>query len=102
MDLLRNALQHSGLSAREVARRSGISEGRLSDYVHGRHVPGSAQLLRILSATGFRVGLTPDLDHNGVLLAELLDLADAVMVDTDRPVDTTELPRFRDLVSSGG
>lgn len=92
----------SGLKARQLAASTGISEGRISDYLSGRHRPGSAQLARMLAATGHRLRLERDLDRNGLALAELLDLADALSVDHERPGRQDDLPLWRDLVGARG
>lgn len=97
--LLRTSLRESGLTARQLAARTGISEGRISDYLSGRHTPGSAQLQRMLAATGHRLEVARDLDANGLVLPELLDLADAIAADHGRPPRDGRLPLFNDLVS---
>lgn len=100
--LLREALRQSGMTARRLSARTGISEGRVSDYLRGRHTPGSGQLLRMLAATGRRLEVVPDLDGNGLVLPELLDLADAVAVDAHRPGRAERPPLFRELVAPRG
>lgn len=99
--ILRSALQRSGLTARQVAQRTGIAEGRVSDYLHARHTPGAAQLLLLLRATHHAVELVPDRSENGFVLAELLDLADAYAVDAERPLPAGEPPLFSDLLRRG-
>lgn len=99
--LLRTSLRESGLTARQLAARTGISEGRISDYLSGRHTPGSAQLQRMLAATGHGLRVVRDLDANGLILPELLDLSDAVAVDRGRPGRAEKLPLFRELVAPG-
>ena len=46
------ARRESGLRVRDLARRSGVAESRISDYEHGRHQPSVAMLQRLLDATG--------------------------------------------------
>ena len=53
------------MTARQLALRTGIGEGRISDYLSGRHTPGSAQLLRMLAATGHGLRVVPNPDANG-------------------------------------
>ncbi len=98
--LMKLALRRSGMTARELAVKTSISEGRISDYLNGRHDPGSRQLLRILAATGHRLEIVPSLEANGLLLAQLLDLGDALSVGS-RETRTKEedLPLWRDLVA---
>jgi transcriptional regulator with XRE-family HTH domain len=90
------------MTARQLAVRTGIGEGRISDYLSGRHTPGSAQLLRMLAATGHGLRVVRNLDANGLVLPELLDLADAVAVDTGRPGRDDRLPLFRELIAPRG
>jgi transcriptional regulator with XRE-family HTH domain len=99
--LLREALDRSATSARRLAELTGVHEGRISDYLRGRHVPRGDQLLRLVRALGFDLRLTPDLSRNGIVLAELLDLADALAVGAvERP--PAPLPRFQDLIRDHG
>ena len=100
--LLRQALNEAGMTARQLSTRTGISEGRISDYLSGRHVPGSAQLLRMLRATGHTIGLVRDLSANGLILPELLDLADSVAADDSRPAREKRLPLIKELIGGGG
>ena len=86
------------MTARQLATSSGVSEGRISDYLNGRHIPGAAQLARLLSATGFRMELAPDGDRHGILLAELLDLVDAIEVGAPPWRERPMPPPFRELV----
>lgn len=99
--LLREALDRSGTTARRLAELAGVHEGRISDYLHARHVPGGDQLLRLVRALGFDLRLAPDLSRNGIVLAELLDLADALAVGSSGP-PPAPLPRFRDLIRDHG
>jgi transcriptional regulator with XRE-family HTH domain len=100
--LLREALRQADMTARQLAGRTGITEGRISDYLSGRHTPGSAQLLRMLAATGHGLAVCRDLDANGLVLPELLDLADAVAMDPGRPGRADQLPLFRELIAPRG
>ncbi len=102
--LLREALKRSGMTARALALRTGVGEGRMSDYLSGRHVPGSDRLLAMVAATGQRLCLeaVPNFDRNGLVLPELLDLADAVAVDRGRPRREDRLPLFGELVAGRG
>jgi transcriptional regulator with XRE-family HTH domain len=79
-EILDEALRRSGLTARELSRRTGIAEGRISDYRSGRHEPGAARLIQLVEATGLGVQLRPVLDRNGLVLGELFDLADSLAV----------------------
>ena len=103
--LLRAALRRSGLSARELSARTGVSEGRISDYLHGRHDPGVRRLLVLLEAAGHTLAVVPAakaFDRNGLVLPELLDLAEALAVGARSGSPRPAPPRFRDLVATGG
>lgn len=117
-ELLGAALRRSGLTARETARRAGIGEGRLSDYLSGRHDPGASRMLRLLRATGHDIELVAipgqvyddrlaatRTERNGLLLAELFDLGDALTVSPRPGVRRRarpDPPLFRDLVVRRG
>lgn len=94
--MLRQARLRAGLSLRELAARTGVGEGRIGDYEHGRHQPSVERLQLLLRATGHdliavpRPGEMPpvapagrpasavDVRRNGAVLASLLSLNDAV------------------------
>jgi transcriptional regulator with XRE-family HTH domain len=119
--ILRQALRRSGLTARELARRTSVSEARISDYVHGRHDPRAGRLLDLVEATGHRLLMAPKVgsggdgvggdgagapgtrvfELNGMRLAELLDLGEALTVGR-KPGRFTAPRRFVDLVTSSG
>ena len=101
VDLLREALARSGLSARQVARKSGVTESRLSDYLSGRHDPSATRLIYLLKNAGQQLQLQRDFDQNGLVLPELLDLADALSVGRSS-TKPAFLPTFNELVSAGG
>ncbi|MGH9056030.1 MAG: helix-turn-helix domain-containing protein [Acidimicrobiales bacterium] len=98
--LLKEALRRSGMTARELSVRTGVAEGRISDYLKGRHDPGLTRALHLVESTGFTFALVPDRDRNGIVLAELLDLADALAVGTPRTRRGSP-PRFADLLGGG-
>jgi transcriptional regulator with XRE-family HTH domain len=104
-DTLRRARTDAGLSVRELARRSGVAESRISDYEHGRHQPSVAMLQRLLDATGHdliavrRGGVDPE--RNGRVFADVLSLVDAIPFgDLQRRSGRTrpDPPRWSDLV----
>lgn len=78
--LLRRARRGAGLTQRELARRTGISQSVLSAYERGRRQPSVIAAARILDAAGFRFALKPRIDEDraGVVLPQLLGLADAL------------------------
>ncbi len=104
-------MRRSGLSARQLAVRAGVSEGRISDYLHGRHDPGVRRLLALLAAADHTLAVMPvadaldrtnAFDRNGLVLPELLDLADALAVGAPSIPPRPAPPRFGDLVAPGG
>jgi len=58
--LIRMARRDAGLSLRELARRARTSHSTLAAYEHGRKTPNVDTFDRILTACGFRVGVTLD------------------------------------------
>jgi transcriptional regulator with XRE-family HTH domain len=77
---LRRARRRSGLTQQALARKVGIPQSVLSAYERGRRQPSVTAAVRILEAAGFRLALKPRVDEvrAGVLLRQLLDLADAL------------------------
>ena len=49
---MRDAARELGLSDAEVARRSGLTQARYSNYVNGRHEPDLATFLRVSNVLG--------------------------------------------------
>jgi transcriptional regulator with XRE-family HTH domain len=79
--LLSEAVQASGLSQAELARRAGMPGSVLSAYVRGRRQPSVAALARIHAAAGLELELAPaaegaEVEHAGRVLAQVLDLAE--------------------------
>ena len=99
--LLDDALRCSGLSARDLAGRTGVAEGRISDYRAGRHDPGASRLLELLKAAGMEVRLGANFDRNGLILGELFDLADALAAGGFATRDE-RIPSFSELTRGHG
>lgn len=122
-ELLREAFTRSGLTQLRLAELSGVPQGRISDYLRGRHQLGLAQLDKLLAALGFRaeLALLP-LKHRRVagmwigdpseqnprvldpaarrqVIAELLALSDA-MTAARPPTPRPEPKPFRELVAA--
>ncbi len=95
--LLYSALDRAGLNSRELSRRSGVAEGRISDYLSGRHDPGVDRLAVLMAACGYELRLTPRRDGNGSVLAQRLDEADAGAADGGESVPP-EPPTWAELV----
>jgi transcriptional regulator with XRE-family HTH domain len=70
--LLREARKTAGLTQREVARRSGVSQPHISAYENGRRQPTVPTMARLIEATGNRLllGLAPPA-YRPVALAEI-------------------------------
>lgn len=66
--LIQRARRDSGLSQRELARRSSTSQSTLSAYEHGKKSPSLAVTERIVNATGYDLDLVPHVkftSHSG-------------------------------------
>ncbi len=103
--MIREALRNSGMTARRLSEVAGVSEGRISDYLSGRHDPGTARLARLLEGTGHALAVVPmdrSFDRNGIVLAELLDLGDALAIGARPTGEREPLARFADLVAARG
>lgn len=74
--------ERSGLSQAELARRAGMTRSVVNAYERGQRQPGVDALTRLASAAGLRVELgtpsPPDDQRAGRLLAQVLDLAEAL------------------------
>jgi uncharacterized protein len=73
----------SGFSQTELARRSGLDRSAVSSYERGRRQPSVAALARIAAAAGMDLDLAPAStaaadEHSGRVLAQVLDLAEAL------------------------
>jgi transcriptional regulator with XRE-family HTH domain len=82
------------LSQAELARRTKMQSSVLSAYEHGRRQPSVAALARIAAAAGLELDLAPAHDapaqeHAGEILAQVLDLAEALPY---RPRDELAYP----------
>ena len=60
--IIARARRDSGLSQRDLARRSGTSQPTLSTYERGGKSPTLAVVERIVCASGFDLGLTPRIE----------------------------------------
>lgn len=97
--VIREVLERSGLSLRELARRAGTSHATISAYLTGRKTPRSDTLERLVRAGGFALDreLVPRADalhereHKALELRDVLDLADALPSHHAR---TMRYPRF--------
>jgi transcriptional regulator with XRE-family HTH domain len=81
--LVQMALDQSGLSQAELARRAGMSRSVLNAYLKGHREPGADALLRIVSAAGGKLELgehKPPVDpvRAGKILVQVLGLAEAL------------------------
>jgi uncharacterized protein len=82
-DLIAQSRRRSGLSQAELARRAGLARSVVNSYEHGRRQPGVDALARIAAAAGLELRVAPavrrlDDEHSGRVLAQVLDLAEAL------------------------
>jgi transcriptional regulator with XRE-family HTH domain len=79
-EMIRDARIDAGLSQAKLARRAGIPRSVLNAYERGHRQPGANTLASILAATGHRLEVRPmvDLERNGRILAEVIDLAESL------------------------
>ena len=100
--LLKQALRSSNMTARQLAQKTGIAEGRISNYIHDKHDPTVEQFVKLCNAVGFALLLTPIAqanDDNGIILAQLLELSDAILVGVI-PRNPRDLPgTFHELIN---
>lgn len=81
--LIAEVRRTSGLSQAELARRAGLPRSVVNAYERGARQPGVDALVRIVEAGGMRLQLAavrqePDQERAGRLLAQVLDLAEAL------------------------
>lgn len=82
-ELIRDIRCKSDLSQAELARRAGMPRSVLSAYEHGHRQPGVHALARIAAAGGLEVRVSRPANHSeleraGSILAQVLDLAEAL------------------------
>lgn len=99
--LVQMALDQSGLSQAELARRAGVSRSVLNAYLKGHREPGADALLRIVSAAGGKLELgehKPPVDpiRAGKILMQVLGLAEALPY---RPRAKMRYPRLADRLA---
>ncbi len=101
--LLKQALRRSNMTARQLAQKTGVSEGRISNYLHGKHDPTVEQFAKLCNALGVNLTLTKVVqanDDNGITLAQLLELSDAILVGAIRR-NPRDLPgTFHELINA--
>jgi transcriptional regulator with XRE-family HTH domain len=105
--LIEEIQAQSGLSQAELARRAGIPRSVLNVYLHGRREPAAEMLLRIATAGGLGVQLSPrnppvDPERASRILVQVLELAEALPF---RPSSEMQYPPLRERLNgraSGG
>ncbi len=85
---IRAARLQAGLSQNELARRAGTSQATVSAYESGAKEPGISTMERLLAATGHCLEVRDaspsrrpsrrQLEHRGHVLAQVLELAEAL------------------------
>lgn len=95
-NLLKEARQQSGLSARELARRVGTSHPAVLAYESGKKVPMVTTMMRLLHACGFSIDfvLSPRLRGDdsypkGDELEDVLNLAGQFPARHDKTPDAS-------------
>lgn len=81
--LIASALEQSGLSQAELARRAGLPRSVLNAYLKGNREPGADTLLRLVAAAGAKLELKerkPPVDPERAekILIQVLGLAEAL------------------------
>jgi transcriptional regulator with XRE-family HTH domain len=89
--------RRSGLTQAELARRAGLPRSVINTYVRGHREPGTDALLRLVSAAGLelhfaRRNAPVDAERAGRLLAQVLDLAEALPYRPERTLNNPRLP----------
>ncbi len=100
----REILRRSGLSQAELARRAGMPRSVVNAYVRGKREPGADALGRLAAAGGFQLKLAPreppvDVDRASKILVQVLELAEALPF---RPRPELGYPHLPDRVAKGG
>lgn len=86
--LIRHARRTAGMSQRELAERADTSAAAICLYESGRRIPRTDTLARVLAAAGATLalgaeqGAAIDLELNGKILVEVLDLAEQLPFGT--------------------
>jgi transcriptional regulator with XRE-family HTH domain len=99
--LISQALEQSGLTQAELARRAGIPRSVLNAYLKGHREPGADALLRVISAAGGKLEVAKrkppvDPERAGKILVQVLGLAEALPY---RPRSEMRYPRLADRLS---
>jgi len=96
--LIQEALDKSGLTQAELARRAGLPRSVLSAYLRGHREPGADALLRVVTAAGGRLEIAErkppvDPERAGKILIQVVGLAEALPY---RPRAKMPYPRLAD------
>jgi transcriptional regulator with XRE-family HTH domain len=95
--LIRAARERAGLTQQGLAKRAGVPQSTVSVYERGSRLPTLPTLERLLRAAGFTLAAElapagPDVERNGSVLADLLELADRMPVERPRTLSYPRLP----------
>ncbi len=93
--------RRSGLSQAELSRRAALPRSVVNVYLHGHREPGADTLARLAAAGGFELDLAPrkppvDVERASRILVQVLELAEALPF---RPRPTLDYPRLPDRVA---
>lgn len=94
--IIERARRGSGLSQRELARRSGTSQPTLSTYEHGTKSPTLAVTERIIRSSGFELDLVPRVSfttHSGARGAPFAVPDRLWRLDIAKAIGTVTLPQ---------
>jgi len=102
--LIQEALDKSGLTQAELARRAGLPRSVLNAYLKGHREPGADALLRMITAAGGRLEITErkppvDPERAGKILMQVLGLAEALPY---RPRSEMRYPPLADRLARSG
>lgn len=96
--LIARARRDVGISQAELARRARLPRSTINAYERGARDPGARALDRILGALGMELSSSPavevlDEERCGLLLKQVLDLADALPHDATGELRFPRLPQ---------
>ncbi len=100
LTIVEEICRRSGLSQAELARRAGLPRSVVNTYVRGRRQPSADALQRIAAAAGLELQLVArrapvDAKRAGRLLAQVLDLAEALPFRRSKTLEYPKLPEPR-------
>jgi transcriptional regulator with XRE-family HTH domain len=107
------ARRRANLTQAELAERSGTSQATISAYESGRKQPAAATFVRLLAAAGTQLAIDPEprvpvrtasraeRERRGDILAQVIELAEALPFRPSRELHYPRLPGARAPLSVG-